>query len=212
MRGDALASGDKRATFMVASKKLGLDEGKTHDDMIHLTREEFITKYMITERRYDMLMQGSLDEENVSTFAQEMKQRAAFNEAELARDAKQDASLDRTCFLTPFVAIGFTGRVIVARDRVPEKGSSIVLPKSYRKDKVLLPTTGHVIKAMIIRDDGKWDQDVLLGKRILFSPMSGTAICFKGYPTWIQLELSEVLATVDKEDVDLIEEELEPMV
>lgn len=210
MRGDALASGARSASFSVAPG-LKFDEGQMRDDLAKLVSDEFIEKYMITRREYDMMLAAG-DEDKVSSFAEEMKQRAAFNEAELARDAKQDASLDCTCFLTPFVAIGFTGRVIVARDRVPEKGSSIVLPRSYRKDKVLLPTTGHVIKAMIIRDDGKWDQDVLLGKRILFSPMSGTAICFKGYPTWIQLELSEILATVDKEDVDLIEEELEPMV
>lgn len=212
MRGDALASGARSASFSVAPG-LKFDEGQMRDDLAKLVSDDFIEKYMITRREYDMMLAAG-DEDKVSSFAEEMKQRAAFNEAELARDAKQDASLDRSCIVTPFVAIGITGRVIVSRDRIPEKSSSILLPKSMRKDKVLLPTTGRVIKETIYGSDGGTigPLDSLLNKRILFSPMSGTAICFKGYPTWIQLELSEILATVDKEDVDLIEEELEPMV
>lgn len=211
MRGDALASGARSASFSVAPG-LKFDEGQMRDDLAKLVSDDFIEKYMITRREYDMMLAAG-DEDKVSSFAEEMKQRAAFNEAELARDAKQDASLDRTCFLTPFTPVDITGRVIVARDRVPEKGSSIVLPRSYRKDKVLLPTTGHVIKESLYTEGPLGTKaPTLIGKRILFSPMSGTAICFKGYPTWIQLELSEILAIVDREDVDLIEEELEPMV
>lgn len=211
MQGDKLASGARTATFSVAPG-LRFDEGKMRDDFKSLTSDDFITKYYITRREYDLMVGGTWDEEKVSAFAEEMKRRTETIEQELARDDKQEASLNRECFLTPFVPVGKTGRVIVNRDRPPTKHSNLALPKSLRKEKTLLPTTGHVIKAMIIRDDGHWDADILLGKRILFSPMSGTAICFKGFPTWIQLELSEILAIVDKEDVDLIEEELEPMV
>lgn len=210
MRGDALASGERSAQFSVAPNKK-FNEDEMRDDLLNMVSDDFITKYMITRREYDMQLAGE-DEEKVSAFAEEMKQRAEQYTQELARDDKQEASLNRECFLTPFVPVGITGRVIVNRDRLPTKHSNLALPKSLRKEKTLLPTTGHVIKAMIIRDDGHWDADILLGKRILFSPMSGTAICFKGFPTWIQLELSEILAIVDKEDVDLIEEELEPMV
>lgn len=214
MRGDALASGERKAQFSVAPN-LRFDEGIMRDDLKRLSCDEFILKYMITQREYDLMINTSDKdrEERVSGIASEMRQRAEFAERELAADAAQEASLNRECFLTPFVPVGITGRVIVSRDSPPHAPSKLTIPRIYRKDKTLLPTTGHVIKETITRtDDGPEIAQFLLGQRILFSPMSGTAICFKGYPTWIQLELSEILAIVDKEDADLVEEELEPMV
>jgi hypothetical protein len=41
--------------------------------------------------------------------------------------------------------------------------------------------------------------------------MSGTAICFKNYPTWILLDIHEVLGLVMKEDAEIVEQELEPL-
>jgi hypothetical protein len=211
MRGDALASGQRSAQFSVAPG-LKFNEGEMRDDLAKMTSDDFIAKYMITRREYDLYLASS-DEEDVSTFAEEMKARAEIYNKELERDTKQEASLNRECFLTPFVPVGITGRVIVSRDRPPGKPSALALPKSLRKDKTLLPTTGHVIKETLDTLDGTgFPKESLLGKRILFSPMSGTAICFKGFPTWIQLDLNEILAIVDKEDVDLEEETLEPMV
>jgi len=214
-RGDRLASGQERATFSVAPG-LRFDEGIMRDDLKKLPAEEFILKYMITRREYDLIY-GRDNEEKVSSFAEEMKRRGESYDKEIVRDAKQEASLDRPCdFLTPFVPVGITGRVIVSQDHPAKAPSKLSLPRSLRKDKELLPTTGHIIKHEIVNDVG---DDVhgpngrpWLGMRVLFSPMSGTAICFKGYPTWRLLELSEILCIVDKEDVALIDEELEPMV
>jgi hypothetical protein len=76
----------------------------------------------------------------------------------------------------------------------------------------MLPTTGHIIKAVIVDGNGQNIGDDYIGMRVLFSPMSGTAICFKGYPTWVELELAEIMAIVNKEDAQVIEETLEPMV
>lgn len=203
MKGDALASGQRSAVF--TGPKIKFTEGEIIDDVLHLTKQEFISKHMITEREYDMII-NSGDDEKVSAFAAEMQQRAEFANRQLKADAQQEATLKRECFLTPFVAEGIIGRVIVARDGPVDKPSALLIPKSMRKDKTLLPTTGHVIKETLFGGAS------LLGKRVLFSPMSGTAICFKGYPTWIQLELTEILAVVNKEDAELQDETLEPMV
>lgn len=210
MEGDKLARGARSATFAVAPN-LRFDEGIMRDDLLHLSAEEFMLKYMITRREYDMHL-NSNDDDKVSAFAEEMKQRAEFYNQELARDEKQEASLSRDCFIEPFVAFGITGRVIVSRDAPPTKKSALLLPQSQRKSKTLLPTTGHVIKEKVFDSFGNEGTISYLGKRVLFSPMSGTAICFKGFPTWIQLELSEILGFVNKEDVNLIEEDLESMV
>jgi len=206
-RGDRLAAGDTSASFSVAPG-LRFDEGVMRDDLKKLAPEQFILKYYITCIEYDRLV-ATQDEERINSFAEEMKQRAEIFNKQIEDDAKQEQSLNRECFLTPFVPTGITGRVIVSRDQPVKKNSPILLPKSLRKDKTLLPTTGHVIKESLEATDGFCLS--LLGKRVLFSPMSGTAICFKGYPTWIQLELSEILAIVDREDASIVEEELEPL-
>jgi hypothetical protein len=41
--------------------------------------------------------------------------------------------------------------------------------------------------------------------------MSGTAVCFAGYPTWIIMDISEVLGIIGKEDAEIVEEELQPI-
>lgn len=210
MRGDALASGQRSAVF--TGPKLKFTEGQMRDDLISLTMNAFIDKYMVTTREYNMLLNATDDKK--SAFAEEMQQRAEIFNRQLTADKAQDDSLKRDCFLTPFVPTGIVGRVIVQRDGPVDKPSPLLIPRSMRKDKTLLPTTGHVIKETIYGADGGviGNLDSLQGKRILFSPMSGTAICFRGYPTWIQLELSEILAIVNKEDAELQEETLEPMV
>jgi hypothetical protein len=209
MRGDALASGARSAQFSVAPG-LRFDEGQMRDDLRKLSPDEFTQKYYVTHREYDLMLHGS--DERVSSFAEEMKQRADIFNQELERDAKQQASLNRECFLTPFVPIGISGRVIVTQDVPAQKPSKLLLPRSQRKSKDYLPTTGHVIKETIELDpSGYYRWSTLMNKRVLFSPMSGTAICFKGFPTWRQLELTEIMAIVNKEDAEILEEELEPL-
>jgi len=208
MEGDKLARGARSATFSVAPG-LKFNEGEMHDDLKKLSPELFMVKYMITQIEYDMLKSG--DEERVNTFAQDMKSRLDSVNRALAADELQDLSLRRDCFLTPFVPIGLMGRVIADRDVPAKKRSTIALPKSMRTEKTLLPTTGHIIKAVVFEGD----RDVsatFLGLRILFGQMSGSAICFKGYPTWTQLELAEIMCIVHKEDEEVVEESLEPMV
>jgi hypothetical protein len=212
MKGDALASGARSATFAVAPN-IKFSEGEMRDDLLKIPQEEFITKYMVTAHEYRRLYNGRNDPERVSSFAAEMQQRAEMHNRDIAADAKQEQSLRRDCPVEPFVIpVGQRGRVIVSRDSPSVKPSSIVLPNSLRKERPMLPTTGHIIKATI-RDDQDFDLGPeYVGKRVLFSPMSGTAICFKNYPTWIQLDLSEILALVNIEDIQLVEEELESMV
>lgn len=209
MEGDKLARGARSATFAVAPG-LKFNEGEMHDDLKKLNPELFMVKYMITQIEYDMLKSG--DEERVNTFAQDMKSRLDSVNRALAADEKQEASLRRDCFLTPFVQAGLSGRVIVDRDVPVKKRSSIALPKSMRTERTLLPTTGHIIKAVVIDSEGKDHSDEFIGLRILFGQMSGSAICFKGYPTWTQLELAEIMCIVNKEDEEVVEETLEPMV
>jgi co-chaperonin GroES (HSP10) len=210
-RGDRLASGERSATF--TGPRLHFTEGEMREDLLHLSKDAFIEKYRVAAREYDMLSTTS-SEEKISSFHEEMQQRAEIYNRQLAAEADQDASLKRDCFLTPYIAAGLTGRVIVSRDGPADKPSQILIPRSMRKDKTLLPTTGHVIKETIYASDGGpiGPLDSLMGKRVLFSPMSGTAICFKQYPTWILLELSEILAIVNKEDAELQDETLEPLV
>jgi hypothetical protein len=213
MRGDALASGQRTATFV--GPKLHFTEGELRRDLLDMSKDDFMAKYMVAEREYNMLNNSRPDEEKISAFAEEMQQRADIYNRQLATEKAQEDTLRRDCFLTPFLPVGVTGRVIVSRDGPVDKPSKILIPKSMRTDKTLLPTTGHVIKESICSIDGLDGQAgfyTLMGKRILFSPMSGTAICFKGYPTWIQLELTEILAIVNKEDAVLQDETLEPMV
>jgi hypothetical protein len=212
MKGDALASGQRSATFAVAPK-IKFDEAEMRLDLTRLPASAFKAKYLIAQTEYDLLTSG--DGVAVNDFAEQMKRQAEFYERGLAADAKQADSLKRECFLTPFVPLGLMGRVIVDRDEPAtprgERGR-LLIPKALRKEKTMLPTTGHIIKAVVFDQNGINVSDEYLGKRILFSPMSGTAICFTGYPTWIELELSEILAVVNKEDAQVIEETLEPLV
>jgi hypothetical protein len=214
MRGDTLASGEKTATF--TGPRLRFDEGIMRQDIKTMSPDEFIEKYMITHREYDLIKNGG--EGRVSAFAEDMRQRGEMYERELASDAKQEASLKRDCFIRPFVPFGISGRVIVTRDQPAAPPSKLALPQSLRKSKTLLPTTGHVIKANIQSTDLMVDNlteslsNQWLNKRVLFGSMSGTAVCFKNYPTWIILDLNEILGFVDVEDTQLVEEELEPMV
>jgi len=211
MKGDRLASGARSATFVGPNMKF--DEGVMRDDLRKLPSVAFILKYMITQREYDLLINSG--EERVNAFAEEMKHQAEFYERGLASDQQQADSLRRECFLTPFVPLGLIGRVIVDRDEpASPKGERgrLLIPRALRKEKTMLPTTGHIIKAVIYDPNGVDISSDYIGMRVLFSPMSGTAICFKNYPTWIQLELSEILSVVNKEDVEIQEETLEPMV
>jgi hypothetical protein len=220
MKGDKFAAG--ATSGVLPAMPIKFNEGQMRDDLKQLPSEEFILKYMITQREYDLMVAGS--EEKISSFAEEMKERAQLYERQSAAEkAQEEAAEHRECFLTPFVATDLVGRVIVSRDNPKAKKgqSALLLPKSLRKEKEMLPTTGHIIKATILatRVEPNTGQSRVedvsshyIGWRVLFSPMSGTAICFKGYPTWIQLELSEILCTVLREDVQLEQEDLEPMI
>ena len=212
MEGDKLARGARSATFAVAPN-FKFDEAQMRSDLTRLPASAFMSKYMIAQAEYDLLTQG--DGESVNDFAEEMKRQAEFYERGLAADAKQADSLKRECFITPFVPLGLTGRVIVDRDEPAsprgERGR-LLIPRALRKEKTMLPTTGHIIKAVIYDPEGHDIGKTYVGARVLFSPMSGTPICFNGYPTWIQLELAEVMAIVNKEDAQIQEETLEPMV
>lgn len=214
MRGDALASGDKKATFSVAPG-LRFDEGVMRDDRTKLTKDDFMSKYLITNREYELMNSGTWDDEKVSAFAEEMKTRLEGINRAFEGDAVQEQKLRQDCPLTPFVALGITGRVIVSRDTPAKQAiSKLALPKSMRKEKELLPTTGHIIKAVLFEETANGMVDISdrwNGVRVMFSPMSGTAICMKNYPTWIQLEVTEILAIMHKEDVEMLDEPLEPM-
>ena len=209
MQGDRLASGARSATFSVAPK-LKFDAEEMKRDLRRLTVDEFCDKYLVTKIERSLMLH---DDVKVNDFAQEMQTKLDAIKRVEETDAAQQASLDRECFLEPIV--GYSGRVIVSRDKplLRKEQSNLVLPKSMRKQKEALPTSGRIIKGTI------WDSsngvivtDQFIGRRVVFSPMSGTALCFNGFPTWIQLEVSELLAFINKEDAELIEEPLEPMV
>jgi co-chaperonin GroES (HSP10) len=144
----------------------------------------------------------------------EFLDKVEFFDRQAAIEKSQESSLRRDCFLTPFVSNGLIGRLIVQRDDASETKteSRLVIPKSLRKERTLLPTTGHVIKATVFGEAGANHSDEFIGLRVLFGQMSGTAVCFKQYPTWIILDLAEILAIVHKEESELEETTLEPMV
>lgn len=215
--GDELASGGRSAVFTGPHVKF--DEGKMRDDLKKLPAEDFIMKYLITQREYDLLA-STKDDEKISIFAKDMAEKAEFYGRGIALDEQQAASLKRDCFITPYVPIMEQGKVIVDRDEPMQINQVykhiIAPPNSLRKERTLLPTTGHIIKAVVYRQqlDGS-AADVsqeFVGKRILFGQMSGTAICFKGYPTWTQLDLAEIMAWVGKEDAETESVPLEPLV
>jgi hypothetical protein len=208
VEGDKLARGARSATFAVAPG-LKFNEGEMHDDLKHMSSDLFMLKYMITQREYDLLK--SSGEEKVNDFASEMKQRAESLERVLASDEAQDNTLKRECFLEPFVTTD-RGRIIVDRDVPVKKRSAIALPKSMRTEKILLPTTGHIIRASVFDELNVNVSKDYVGLRVLFGQMSGSPILFKGFPTWTLLELSEIMCIVEKEDIEVQEEALEPMV
>lgn len=211
MKGDTLASGGHRATFAVAPG-LKFNEQEMRADLARLPVVAFCDKYLITRREYDLLSENN---DAVNTFAVEMKNAALAYERQMSAENNQEQAAERReCFLTPFVHNGMLGRVIVTRDnpKLKKSQANLVLPKSMRRERTLLPTTGHIIVAKVFDVNDRDISDEFVGKRILFGQMSGTAICFKNYPNWIQLDLSEILAIIHKEDTEIQEEELEPMV
>jgi hypothetical protein len=213
--GDELASGGRSAVFTGPVMKF--DEGIMRDDLKKMPSEEFITKYMITQREYD-LMSSTRDEETINGFAKEMATKAAFYERGINLDEAQAESLKRECFIEPYVPIGEMGKVIVDRDEPLLRDSlrSIIIPQRLQKAKTLLPTTGHIIKAVVFKqapDGSAVDiSNSFMGRRVLFGQMSGSAICFKGYPTWTMLDLAEIMGWVKSEQVEVEEIPLEPMV
>lgn len=209
-RGDRLASGERSATFTFAPVKY--DEKQMREDFRNLPAKVFIDKYLITQREYELM---HADDEAVNTFAHEMEENAKLIERQMSTEDNQEITAQqRECIIEPCVPLGMQGRLIVSRDYplVKKSQARLMIPRTMRREKTLLPTTGHVIKAVIYDAEGNNVSDQWLGKRILFGQMSGTAICMTGYPTWIQLDLAEVMAFVTREDVDVVEEELEPMV
>jgi len=191
------------------------NEGEMRDDLKRLTPQEFIIKYLITQIEYDILIGAS--EERKASFAEQMKQRTESFVQALKIDEDEEAKWDRKCdFLTPFHPIGLSGRIIVSYDKPVKYRSAsglILAPKSQRKDRTLLPTTGHVMRAAVWSEiEERWVSDLWIGIRVLFNQMSGSAICFDGFPTWNELELGEILAIVEREDINVVEEPLEPMV
>lgn len=209
-RGDRLASGAKSATFTMAKPKF--DEGQMMDDLRKMTSAPFCEKYMITSIEYDQLFRHALErakspesEEVINDFAQTMRARREALDRELAADDAQDASLSRECFIEPR-----PGSVIVSRDVPLKPKSTLLLPPKKDRNKELLPTTGHVIK-IGVGAEAEYGCE-LLGKRVIFQQMSGQAICFKGYPTWIELTTSEIMGIVQKEDAEVLDTPLEAMV
>lgn len=212
LEGDKLASGAPRATFLGPLVKF--DEAEMRADLVVLPAVVFQEKYMITQRQYEVMNSG---EAAVNSFAEQMKRQAEFYQRGLDADAAQAASLERKCFLEPFdlALMGYCGRFLVDRDEpASPKGDRgrLLIPRSLRKEKTLLPTTGHVIKQIVVAPDGSVDRKNYLGKRVLFNQMSGSAICFQQYPVWTLLELAEILCWVPVEDAAVVEEDLSPMV
>jgi hypothetical protein len=224
-RGDKFASGATSGVIPHLAP-IKFNEGEMRDDLKKISSQEFMVKYLITQMEYDILTDAS--EEKKASFAEQIKQRAETVERELAIDDAEEAKWNRKCdFLTPFHPIGLSGCLLVSYDKPVKYRSQsgiILAPRSQRKDRTLLPTTGHVMRAAIWDERivvnpqsepnvfGGWVSAEWIGKRVLFNQMSGSAICFNKFPTWIRIEISEVLCIVDREDIDVIEEPLEPMV
>lgn len=213
--GDKLASGAAKATFL--GPMLKFDETEMRRDLLFLPAAQFKEKYMVAQPEYELLKEGGSHSEAVNSFAQQMKRQAEFYQRGLDADAAQAAGLERTCFLEPFDLCirGYVGRVLVDRDEpAMPKGDRgrLLIPRNLRTQKTLLPTTGHIVKAFILSPSGEYVGPEYVGKRVLFNQMSGSAICFQGYPTWTLLELAEILCWVPDPDAQVVEEALEPMV
>lgn len=209
MIGDKLASGAPSATF--TGPKIKIDEQEMRQDLRLLPVAAFREKYWITQNEYDMLLQS--DGETTNMLLKAMHEEMEVIERLAAQDKAEDEGLQRECFIDPFLSNGSFGRVIVNRDqpKLRREQSKLALPRHLRKERERLPTTGHIIKAKVFTSDGHDASKEFLGKRVLFGPMSGQAICFKGFPTWIALDLAEIIGIVRSEDAEILEEELEPL-
>lgn len=212
-RGDKLASGAKSATFPAPKINQQSSEAEMMDSLHKLTPDEFIEKFRITRREYDWFKAAANagNEERVSDFAKDIQTKQEGITRALAADDQQDTSLSRECFITPR-----PGSVIVNRDVPLKPKSKILMPPKKDRQRELLPTTGHVIKVGIGADfdyyGGVASHQSLQGKRVLFQQMSGQAICFTGYPTWIELTAGEIMGIVEKEDAEVVDVPLEGMV
>lgn len=209
MQGDKLASGAASATF--TGPKLHFDEQEMQQDLRRLSRDAFCDKYMMTAREYTLLLAS--DGEKTIDLIREVEEHTEAIDRLLAEDRKQDEGLKRECFITPFVAGGSFGRIFLTRDQpvLPREQSKLALPRHLRKERERLPTTGHIIAAKVFDGEGHDRSGDFIGKRVLFSPMSGGAICFRNYPTWLYLDVNEIIGIIHKEDAEVLEEELEPL-
>jgi hypothetical protein len=209
MQGDKLASGAERAQFH--GPKISVDEARQREDLRSMSEADFKFKYLITNLEYKMLLES--DGEKTNMLMKQMQEQTEVIERLTALDKAEDQALRKQCFIEPFLSPGAIGRVIVTRDipTVSAETSKLALPKHLRKEKTRLPTTGHIIRAQILNAAGDHIGHNFIGLRILFGPMSGTAICFEGYPTWIMLDVNEIMGIVHKEDAVPIEEPIEPL-
>jgi len=208
MIGDKLASGASTATF--SGPRLKFDEMKMARDLRELPAEAFKQRYYMAQPEYELLLASS--GESTDSLARAIEERIEAIQRLTAEEQKEDAGLRRECFIEPFVAGGYYGRIIVSRDQpAAQNKSKLSLPRRLRTERERLPTTGHVIKARVKDGQGNDVSHTWIGARVLFGPMSGTAVCFRNYPTWIVLDLAEVLGIIHKEDAEIVEEELEPL-
>ena len=212
LEGDKLASGAPRATFMGPMMKF--NELQMRQDLTVLPMQTFCEKYLITMREYEMLARSD-NEQAVNAFAEQMKRQAEFYQRGLDSDAAQADSLKRDCPLELCYMPGCGGKVLVSRDEPAtpsgERGR-LLIPRSMRKEKVLLPTVGEIIKAVVFDAEGRDISKQFIGRRILFQQMSGSAVCFNMYPTWQLLDLAEIMAWVVDDKASVVEEQLESMV
>jgi co-chaperonin GroES (HSP10) len=100
---------------------------------------------------------------------------------------------EQECFLTP-VLLG-DGRCIVLQDQFVYQGR-LAIPDTAKR----LPTTGYVVR---VSDLDKYGD--LVGKRVVFGVYSGTGMYFKGQMKYRSLDLREILAVVERTDVELEE-------
>lgn len=209
MIGDKLASGAPSATF--TGPRIKFEEAEVQFDLRRLPAQAFKEKYMITEREYQLMI--SSDGEATNALAREIETRIEAIKRLTEQDQQQDESLKRDCPFAPFCEPGWTGKVVVTRDQpaLRQMQSRLALPRHMRQQREKLPTTGKVIESNVYDGNGVPRTD-LMGLRVIFGPMSGTAICFSGYPTFITLDIAEIIATVRNADAEIVEQEIEPMV
>jgi hypothetical protein len=209
MIGDKLASGAPSATF--TGPRLNFDQATMQRDLRELPEQAFLDKYMITSREYTLMI--SSDGEETNSLIRQVQQHAEAIERLVEQEKKEDQDLRRQCFIEPFIAHDMAGRILVSRDQpvLRKETSKLALPRHLRQQRESLPTTGHIIRATVVNSQGEDVGHKLIGLRVIFGPMSGTAICFKNYPTWILLDIHEVLGLVMKEDAEIVEQELEPL-